>query len=105
VWELWRNWRDQNPKIVKFWDKLEQATVDAVANPRRNVACSDGVLMQCVGRYLFMQLPSGGRIVYPYPRIINTTDPRGKDKRQVVFRDSANGRWSVGRSSSLLLRS
>jgi hypothetical protein len=42
VWEFWRKWRDQNLKIVKFWDKLEQTTVEAVANPRRNVAYSDG---------------------------------------------------------------
>ena len=66
---FWRKWRDQNPKIVKFWDKLEQARVEAVVNSRRHVACSDGVLMKCVGRYLFMQLASGGRIVYRHPRI------------------------------------
>jgi DNA polymerase len=40
-----------------------------------------------------MYLPSGGRIVYPYPRVINTTDRKGRIKQQVVFRDNANNRW------------
>jgi DNA polymerase len=87
-------WRDQNPNIVAFWKSLEKSVLEAVRNPGRKVTCGDRIQMQCEGRYLFIQLPSGGRLTYPYPRIVTVTHPRtGNKHQQVIFRDNNKGKW------------
>jgi DNA polymerase len=44
------------------------------------------------GRYLFIKLPSGGKLAYPYPRVVNVSGLHG-NRQQVVFRDNTQGKW------------
>jgi DNA polymerase bacteriophage-type len=94
VKEFQRKWRASNPNLVAFWGTLEQAVLKAVQNPGRLVCAGDRIRMQCTGRYLFVYLPSGGRLAYPYPRIVNTETSWGKKQQQVVFRDNTQGKWT-----------
>jgi DNA polymerase len=95
-----RKWRNENPNIVKYWETLEKAVLQAVQNPSRKVDAGDRIHMQCNGRYLFVYLPSGGRLAYPYPRIVNTETTWGKKRQQIVFRDNNRLRWDPSKGGS-----
>lgn len=65
-------WRDGNPNIVNFWYELENAAMDAIANP--GVIFSAGfagrqIKYKMNGSFLFCRLPSGRVLSYPYARL------------------------------------
>lgn len=66
-------WREASPGIVKLWHDVENASKQAVKNP--GVRYPFGVraemfFARTAGiEYLFMRLPSGRRIAYPWPKI------------------------------------
>jgi len=81
---LINNWRKANPKITSYWNNIEAAAVKAVAEPGsiqkiRNV----GYRMVGSGNrsFLFCILPSGRRIAYHKPRLIESKF----DKYQVEY--------------------
>ena len=89
-----REWRALHPAIVKFWHDLDRAAWTAVREGGRVVNCGR-VAFKCAGAFLFLKLPSGRKIAYPYPRII------GDDREQrVVFADNANGQFKDCRNGS-----
>ena len=69
-------WRNAHPKTVEFWRNVERAAVDAVLDPGRwyEVEC---VAFIRSGSFLFMELPSGRRLAYPYPRYEEIQKPWG----------------------------
>lgn len=71
--KLISNWRNANPKITSYWTNAEAAAVKAVAEPGsiqkiRNVSYK--VKGSGKTSFLFCYLPSGRRIAYHMPRLI-----------------------------------
>jgi DNA polymerase len=82
-----KEWRTAHPAIKQFWYDLDRAAWTAVGERGRIVRCGR-VAFKCVGVFLFLKLPSGRKLAYPYPRII------GDEREQhVVFADNAAGQF------------
>jgi len=81
---LIKNWRLGNPKITSFWSNIEAAAVKAVANPGtvqriRKVAYK--VQGSGATSFLFCYLPSGRRIAYHRPRLVDGSF----DRQQIEY--------------------
>ena len=72
-----RAWRLANPHIVGFWNAVDKALEDALANGVK-ASAGEHVRMKKVGNYLLVRLPSGRFLCYPSPRIgaIGSDDDR-----------------------------
>jgi DNA polymerase len=82
-----KEWRAAHPAIKKFWYDVDRAAWTAVRERGQVVRCGR-VVFKCVGAFLFLKLPSGRKLAYPYPRII------GDDREQhVVFADNGAGQF------------
>ena len=81
-------WRDAHPNTVRFWCALDRAAIKAVRQPGTIVQCKR-VAFRCEGDFLFMRLPSGREIAYPFPRL--RINDRGD--RVVIFMDNDKGQW------------
>jgi DNA polymerase len=82
-----REWRTAHPAIKRFWYDVDKAALSAVRERGRIVRCGR-VAFKSTGAFLFVRLPSGRKIAYPYPRIV------GNEREQsVVFADNANGQF------------
>jgi DNA polymerase len=82
------DWRAAHPATVRFWHQIDNAAVLAVRERGEVVRCSR-VDLKCVGSFLFIKLPSGRKISYPQPRLINDKN----DRKRVVFSDNSGGRF------------
>ena len=87
-------WRAAHPATVKFWHNIDRAAVLAVRERGQIVRCGR-IDLKCTGAFLQLKLPSGRKISYPQPRIIE--DERGKHR--VVFADNADGSLSIAASA------
>jgi DNA polymerase len=81
-------WRETNPAIVAFWDKLDEAAICAVREPKK-VFSYRGISFQ-LGKikgipYLMCQLPSGRLLYYPYATWTELTTPWGAQRESVRF--------------------
>lgn len=80
-------WRTANPAIKQYWWDLESACFDAVSSPGSLMTCR-GVKFKVVGSFLWLQLPSGRALCYPYPTIqwkeMPWTDDDGRPVRKQV---------------------
>jgi len=82
------DWRKANSKIVRFWYKIEELAIAAVANPGRVYATKDKKIKFVVeDRWLLMRLPSGRRLAYFKPRL----DDEGKLTYEGI--DTYTRRW------------
>src|SRR6185312_13690854 len=59
-------WRAAHPRVVAFWADIEEAALGAVQNPGR-VFTVGPLRFKKAGSWLFMRLPSGRAMAYPYP--------------------------------------
>jgi DNA polymerase len=64
--ELKVAWREAHPNVVQWWYDLEQAAKDAIANPGTTYHAGR-IAFRKAGSFLYMRLPSGRAICYPYP--------------------------------------
>jgi DNA polymerase len=78
-------WRAAHPRIYRFWFDLEDAAAEAVSNPGKTV-CVGRLAFKKAGSFLFLRLPSGRCLVYPYPRIETTKTPWGAEKDVVIYK-------------------
>ncbi|MNW46299.1 DNA polymerase family A [compost metagenome] len=77
---LVKTWRKANPKITKLWWDVDNAAMTAVQE-RRTVKLQYGLTFYCEGGYMFIRLPSGRKLSYANPRIVD-----GKfDKPALVY--------------------
>ena len=82
------DWRAAHPAIVKFWSVVDHAAWTAVRQRGRVVSCGP-VAFKCAGNFLFLKLPSGRKLAYPFTRT-KLLDPR---HGAVVFADSSDGQF------------
>ena len=93
-------WRDAHPEIVAFWWALDEAAIEAVQNPGLVITCGK-VRMVVKGSFLWLRLPSGRALCYPYPKLVMKDMPwedgEGKPARRQVFSykgvDSYTRKW------------
>lgn len=77
---LVKTWRKANPKITQLWWDVDNAAMTAVQE-RRAVKLQYGLTFYCEGGHLFIRLPSGRKLAYVNPRIVD-----GKfDKPALVY--------------------
>jgi DNA polymerase len=74
---------------VQFWHDVDRAAVKAVRERGAAIICGP-VVLKSIGSFLQIKLPSGRKLSYPMPRIIE--DDRGRHR--VVFADNANGQFA-----------
>lgn len=100
-------WRSAHPRIVQGWWDLQDAVVEAVADPGRMIHLFGGrVRIYCAKNqsFLYIYLPSGRPLSYFRPRVKTTKEVFGEEggqggyertRRQVVVEgwDSRNNRW------------
>ncbi len=87
--EIKTAWRDDNPNIVRFWYDLEEAGIRAIANPGKVIDCGP-VKFKVSGSFLWLQLPSGRALCYPYPAIREIQTPWGALKEAITFKTVPN---------------
>ena len=88
VEQLKNEWRAAHPATVKLWRRLDRAAVLAVRECGEIVRCGH-IDLKCVGMFLQLKLPSGRKLSYPQPRLIE--DKRGR--LRVLFSDNAAGKF------------
>jgi len=62
-----QRWRNNNPNIVKFWECLEDAAINAVISGRPEPVA--GLHFYTEKEFLYCKLPSGRCMAYPYPLV------------------------------------
>lgn len=77
-------WREKHPKIKQFWYDMEEAAVSAVRD-RGSVHRVGRIAFKVSGSWLFMRLPSGGFLAYPYPEIRSFDTPWGEPKMGLTY--------------------
>ena len=81
-------WRNANSETVRFWSAVNRAAIKAIQKPGTVMQCKK-IAFECNGAFLFMHLPSGRKIAYPFPHL--KTNNRGDCV--VVFMDNDKGKW------------
>ena len=95
-------WRAAHPAIRAYWAALEAAAIEAVRNP--GSVCSVGpvsrqVAFRRVGDFLWLRIPSGRVLCYPYPEVILKTrtfdDGKSVTKDALIYvgQDSVTHKW------------
>src|SRR5262249_18469190 len=99
--QLQYRWHDAHPRTKLFWKTINEKAVKAVGTPGRKVAFQRlewrHVSFESDGSFLFMHLPSGRKLAYPYPHL--RTDPE-RGSVSVVFMDTSLRGWSECRNGA-----
>lgn len=76
-------WRDKREKTVKFWEKIENAAIQAIQSKKtvRLGKLTFGVK----GKFLHMRLPSGRLLSYFSPEVKQLMTPYGVEKLGIRF--------------------
>jgi DNA polymerase bacteriophage-type len=82
-------WRNAHSKIVRFWRNIDCAAIEAVRERGSVIRCGK-LTLSCVGAFLWIKLPSGRKLSYPYPRIIQDKKYGGS---RVLFSDNGGGKF------------
>jgi len=88
-------WRDGRPATVAFWRQLERAALACVADRRPVIV--GRVRFETSGSFLRLVLPSGRRLAYCRPRIVEREDSYGRRKNSVAFLgvNSVTNKWET----------
>jgi DNA polymerase len=88
VYRFRQAWLRRHPNIEKFWATSVRQAVNAIENPDQRFTVARIAFIR-EGQFLYMELPSGRRLSYPFARVYES-DERGKT---FTFRDASGGRW------------
>ena len=80
-------WIRRHPNIAKFWPQAVRQAANAIEHPGELFTIAR-IAFQYEARFLFLLLPSGRRIAYPFARLY-----ADEDDRSFTFRDASGGRW------------
>lgn len=99
VIEVIKAFRQAHPATVKLWEATERAAVRAVINPGEEFSAGKHLKFYKDGSFLFMVLPSGREIAYPYPKVV-TVERFGKTRQQVEYYgvDTKTKQWMPQRT-------
>lgn len=78
-------WRAKHPAIVAYWRDLDSAAIEAVRDWGVTTRVRDTVF-RVSGSFLWMQIPSGRAICFPYPALVSQEMPWKKDDGSKVFK-------------------
>lgn len=81
---LVKQWRATNPKIVKFWYDTEAAVIKAIEE-RTTVKITNNLKAIYKSGMLFLELPSGRRLAFVKPAVVDHNKWPGKKK--IIFQD------------------
>jgi DNA polymerase bacteriophage-type len=75
--EIVSNYRETHPKVVNFWKETEEACKIAIRTPGTAIrfGAESRLIAAKMGGYLVIQLPSGRKLFYPAPRIVQAKAP------------------------------
>jgi DNA polymerase len=82
------DWRAAHPCIRRFWRDIDVAAWRAVRE-RGNVIRCGRFAFKCEGAFLWLKLPSGRKLCYPFP----TIEIEDAEHQVVIFKDASNGQW------------
>jgi DNA polymerase len=87
-------WREEHPQTCQLWYELESAAKNAVRNPGK-VFYVEYVAFRVSGSFLWMRLPGGRSLCYPYPCIKPKETPWGEKRDSVSYKgvDSYSRKW------------
>ena len=85
-------WRAANPNIKRLWYTVENKVMEAIKN-RSTVRITDKITAIYRSGILFIELPSGRRIAYPKPRLIDHDKFEGKKKIVFEGMNSKTNKW------------
>jgi DNA polymerase len=92
-------WRAAHPAVCRFWYAIDHAAWTAVQQRGRVVSCGP-IALKCCGNFLFLKLPSGRKLAYPFPRLKLLDSQHGavvfSDNSKGQFCDCNNGRGAYG---------
>lgn len=94
--EEWKvAWRQAHPNVTQYWHDLEAAAKRAIAS-RGSIQDVGPIRFRVAGSFLFMRLPSGRCIAYPYPCTREKETPWGEMRPQVSYKgvDTFTHRWT-----------
>lgn len=77
-------WREKHPAIKQFWYDMEDAAVRAVEE-KGSVTRVGKIAFKVAGSWLFMRLPSGRFLAYPYPEVREFEVPWGGTKAGLTY--------------------
>lgn len=80
--EILYTWRGKRPMTKKLWEGLEAAAIETVQTGKAHQYMR--ITFSLRGDYLFMHLPSGGKLAYPFPQL-ERRQRFGKWKDVVTF--------------------
>ncbi|MPZ19524.1 MAG: XRE family transcriptional regulator [Luteitalea sp.] len=78
-------WREKHPRTKQFWYDIDEAAIRAVSTPGETIPCGR-LAFKVAGSFLFMRLPSGRCLCYPYPRVEWVDTPWGSRKQALTFK-------------------
>lgn len=65
-----KKWRIANPNIVEMWDEYDNCAIEAVMYKTEVMSMYQGILFNCNGSVLTIELPSGHKLYYRDPSIV-----------------------------------
>ncbi len=77
-------WRKESPMIVKFWEGVQDAAINAVKHPGSCFAYR-GVTYGVKGDVLYCQLPSGRKLSYHAPQLHRELTPWHKEVDKLTY--------------------
>ena len=97
--ELQRRWHDAHPQTKEFWRAINTKAIMAVRFPHRRVGFQRPewrhLSFEPNDSFLFMHLPSGRKLAYPFPSLRTDTE---RGNASVVFMDTSLRGWTECRN-------
>ena len=87
-------WRERNPRVVTYWDELEDAAKHAIEAPEK-VFSAGPFSYRVKGKWLQCRLPSGRIIWYRRPRLKWVEKEITYDGEKIIRRDLKIHYWGV----------
>ena len=88
--EIVSSWRESNPRICDFWYRVEDCCKKAL-NSAQPVQITSNLRCYKTGKALYIELPSGRSLVYPYVR--KGTNHFGRECLVYYGKDQKVGKW------------